>query len=72
MHVDRLEDILKEFLLVSESVKQLYRTIRSILFPLRQNGGLDTGTHTLAEELYSKVIKAYNGSLATLNIETDF
>lgn len=71
MHVDGLEDILKEFPPALEMVKPLCRRIRKILFPLRQSGELDTGTHTIAEELYPKFIAAFDDSLAELDLQTD-
>ena len=68
MHADGLKDILKEFPPALENVKHLCRQIRKILFPLRQSGGLDTGTHSVAEELYLKIIGAYDDALTAHNI----
>ena len=71
MHVDGLEDILREFPESLDSVKDLCRRLRKILFPLHQGGGLDTGTHTGAEQLYSKIIDAYNETLGELDVRID-
>ena len=51
MHADGLKNVLKEFLEVFDCVRPLCRKLRAILFPLRQ-GELDTGKHTVAQELY--------------------
>ena len=71
MHANGLKDILKEFPPALENVKQLCREFRGTLFPLRQSGGLDTGTHTPANELYAKVIEAYKETLSVLCVEKD-
>lgn len=70
MHTDGFEDILKEFPPVLEHLKPLCRQLRKILFPLHQSGGLDTGTHTAAEELYSEVLNAYDVAIAKLGVMT--
>lgn len=69
MHVDGLEDILREFPAALQVVKPLCREIRGILFPLRPTGELETGTHLPAPELYSKIIAAYEASLAKIEGE---
>jgi hypothetical protein len=66
MHADGLEDILKEFPPAMGYVKRVCRQMQNILFPLRQNGQLDIGTHTAADDLYSKTIEAYDVALADL------
>ena len=45
MHADGLEDILKEFPPVLESVRHICRRSREILFPLRQSRGIDTNAY---------------------------
>ena len=63
MHVEGLEDILREFPESLDSVKDLCRRLRKSLFPLHQSSRLDTGTHTGAEQLYSNIIDAYDETL---------
>jgi hypothetical protein len=71
IHVDGLDDILREFPESLNSVKDLCCQLQDILFPLHQSGGLDTGTYTVAKQLYSKIINAYNDTLGKLDVRTD-
>ena len=68
MHADGFEKVLEGFPDSLEGVKHVCRQIRRILFPLHKGGGLDTGTHTGAGELYTKIIAAYDDALNTLSI----
>ena len=70
MHADGLKNILKEFPEALGCLKPRCEKLRAILFPLRQ-GELDTGTHTPAAELYTKVIEVYDETLRTLPIGED-
>jgi serine/threonine protein kinase len=66
MHVDGIEDILREFPKSLDCVKPLCRHLRSILFPLRPTGELDMRTHTPVDAFYSSIIKAFDDAITTL------
>ena len=63
MHVDKFEDILKEFPQAFDYVKPLCKTIRGILFPYKN--GLVIGTPPdPPEELYNSIIEAFDNAIA--------
>ena len=69
MHIDGFESILDEFAPAFDCAKPLCRKLRSILFCLTQDGGLDLGTPADPNTLYEPIIKAFGVAIAGL--ETD-
>lgn len=67
MHVDGFEDILDKFPPSFDCVKPLCRKIRSILFPLLEDGALFTGTTSdPPEQLYDPIIEAFDNAVADI------
>ena len=66
-YADGFEDRLLEFPERIAQCEANLQTDRRTLFPLRQSGELDTGTHTDVEELYSKIIEAFDTALVKPN-----
>ena len=67
MHVDEFENILKEFPQAFNCVKPMCEEIRSILFPLLEDGALFTGTRPdPPEKLYDPIIEAYDSAIADI------
>ena len=64
MHVDEFENILKEFPQAFNCVKPMCEEIRSILFPLLEDGALFTGTPSdPPEKLYHPIIEAFEDAI---------
>lgn len=66
MHADGFENILQEFPHVFDCVKPLCREIRRTLFPLIEDGKLDTGTPRDPEKLYGPIIRAFDEAIAKI------
>lgn len=65
MHVDKFEDILKEFPHAFDPVKLLCRKIRGILFPYKD--GLLIGTPSdPPERLYDPIVEAFDNAIADI------
>ncbi|KAI9680930.1 MAG: hypothetical protein M1829_001010 [Trizodia sp. TS-e1964] len=67
MHADGLESVLAEFPYSYECVKPLCKQLRKILFPQDKEEKLITGTPTNAEDLYSRVLQAFEAALERLS-----
>ena len=65
MHVDKFEDILKEFSQAFDCVKPLCKTIRGILFPYK-NGLIIEISSDSSEELYDSIIEAFDNVIADI------
>lgn len=67
MYVDEFENILKEFSQAFEQIKPLCKKIRSILFPLLEDGALFTGTPSDSpKKLYDLVIEAFDNVIVDM------
>lgn len=65
MHVDKFENILKEFPLTFDCVKSLCKEIQVILFSLLKSGALFTGTSSdSSKDLYDFIIEAFDSAIA--------
>ncbi|KAL8847182.1 MAG: hypothetical protein Q9221_007767 [Calogaya cf. arnoldii] len=64
MHIDGFEDVLHEFPPAFDRIKPLCKKIRSILFPLLEDGALFTGTRPdPPEKLYDPIIEAFEDAI---------
>lgn len=70
MHVDKFEDILKEFPQAFDRVKLLCKEIRGILFPYK-NGLLIGTPPDPPEKLYDPVIEAFDDTIADISAGED-
>jgi len=64
MRAGRFEYILMEFPRAFDRIKPLCRAVRGILFPLLEDGELDTGTPSDPENLYDSIIQAFDDAIA--------
>ena len=65
MHVDRFDNILKEFPQAFDRVKPLCKEIRGKVFPLLKDGALSTGTPSdPPEKLCDPIIEAFDNAIA--------
>lgn len=55
--------VLKEFPPAFDHVKPLCESLRGILFPYEEEGGLDTGTKKNPEDLYGPILKAFEDAI---------
>lgn len=55
--------VLKEFPPAFDHVKPLCESLRGILFPYEEEGGLDTGTKKDPEDLYGPILKAFEDAI---------
>jgi hypothetical protein len=71
MHADGFEYILTEFPRAFDRIKPLCKAVRGILFPLIDDGKLDTGTPPDPENLYDSIVKAFDNVIADMAAEED-
>ncbi len=71
MRAGRFEYILTEFPRAFDRIKPLCRAVRGILFPLLEDGELDTGTPSDPKNLYDSIIKAFDNAIADMAAEED-
>ena len=71
MRAGRFEYILMEFPRAFDRIKPLCRAVRGILFPLLEDGELDTGTPSDPENLYDSIIKVFDNAIADMAAEED-
>lgn len=71
MRAGRFKYILTEFPQAFDRIKPLCRAVRGILFPLLEDGELDTGTPSDPENLYDSIIQAFDDAMANMAAEED-
>jgi serine/threonine protein kinase len=66
MHADRFKEILDDFVPAFDCIKPSCMKLRSILFPLTQDGELDLGTPADPNTLYEAIIKVFDNAIVGL------
>ena len=54
-----------------DGAKDLWGELQNNLFAVRQSDELDTATHIVAEQIYSKIMNAYDDTLDKMNVRAD-